>query len=334
MVLVLQTGCRAVLPVQPEIAARPMPIATPYTAALRCLGGLIDRYYGREQFRLIVAPRALLDETSGHLRGRDDVPAQGTHMLLTALNSIHPGLLVSIGLLTPGGLEVPEAVRPGMLISGAITVYDRGTHLQGKKFDMSVVGISSIVEELEAALEAHRGLSFLSLDLMAFDWPSLVARPLAHAQLQVALQRVSRQAEVGVAVLLVGLGASAIEKKVEGVGAALRMLVELAVLQTLGRRYRLPYGRCLDTPLEDALLEQRILDHFAAHKSAREQAALIRELLREYGAPIAPQGPWDATVETQLERVKRQYHLQWRPGARKEAYRALYLHMPLTLPHR
>jgi hypothetical protein len=112
------------------------------------------------------------------------------------------------------------------------------------------------------------------------------------------------------------------------------MLVELAVLQTLGRRYRLPYGRCLDTPIEDALLEQRILDHFFSQKSARDQAALIRELLREYGAPVASKGPWDATVETQLEHVKRQYHLQWRQGAREEAYRALYLNMPLTLPPR
>jgi hypothetical protein len=334
MVLVLHTGCRAALPVQPEIAARPLPISSPYTGALRCFGGLIDRYYGRGQFRLIVAPRPLLDETRGPVSGRDDVPAQGTHMLLTALNGIHPGLLVSMALLIPGGLELPETPRPQIIITAAITVYDRGTHLQGKKFDISVVGISSVVEELEAALEAHRGLSFLNLDLMAFDFPSLVARPLAHAQLQVALRRVSRQAEVGVAVLLVGLGASAIEKKVEGVGAALRMLVELAVLQTFGRRYRLPYGRCLDTPLEDALLEQRIRDHFAAQKSAREQAALIRELLREYGTPVAPQGPWDATVETQLERVKRQYHLQWRPGAREEAYRALYTNMPLTPPHR
>lgn len=334
MVLLLSTGCRATLPGKPEIAAPPTPISTPYTTmALRCLGRLIDCYYGRDQFRLTVAVRPILDETRGPGNGRDEVPAQATHMVLTTLNTIHQGLQVSAVWLTSGGLEIRGAVRPDMTISAAITIYDRGTHLRGKKFDIGVVGISPVVEELEASLQAHRATSTLSLDMMVFDFPSQVARPLAHAQLQVVLQRVSQQAEVGVAMAVVGLGASVIEKKVEGVGAALRRLVELAVLQTIARRYRLPYGRCLDTPIEDTLLEQRILDYFSA-KSARDQAALIRELLREYGAPVAPQGPWDATVETRLEQLKRQYNLQWRQGDRGEVYRALYLNMPLTPPQR
>ena len=118
------------------------------------------------------------------------------------------------------------------------------------------------------------------------------------------------------------------EKKVEGAGSALRTMVEAAVLQMLGRRYRLPYTRCLDTPIEDPLLEQRILDYFETQPPL-EQAKSIRELLRGYGERVTRQGPWDAMIDARLEQLRQRYALKWRQGNRARAYLAIYTHLPL-----
>src|SRR5437867_699294 len=87
--LLCSTGCRATLP-GPEVAAVPTPVSTPYTDALRCLGRLFDFYYGRDQFRLTIAVEPALDKTRGPLTGRDEIPAEITMMVVTALNTIHP----------------------------------------------------------------------------------------------------------------------------------------------------------------------------------------------------------------------------------------------------
>jgi hypothetical protein len=70
-----------------------------------------------------------------------------------------------------------------------------------------------------------------------------------------------------------------IEKRVEGVGAALRMLVDLGVIQMLDRSLRLPYGRCLDMPIEDKLLEELILDDFSKEGFNQVVMSISRALL-------------------------------------------------------
>jgi hypothetical protein len=91
----------------------------------------------------------------------------------------------------------------------------------------------------------------------------------------------------------------------------------------------LPYQRCVDDPIKDELLEQCILDYFHA-QPPRDQAHLIRELLRGYGVQIALHGPWDATVEARLEEIKKRHNLAWQQGNRAQVYLALYMKYPLA----
>ena len=325
--LLLSTGCRTTLP-EPEVAAMPTPVSTPYTNTLRCLGRLFDFYYGRDQFRLTIAVEPALDKTRGPVTGRDEIPAEITMMVVTALNMIHRHLFVSKGLLTPTERHVEGAVSPNLTVSTAITTYDKAIIGRGKKVDLRLLLPWTWVQGPEVDAETYHAISHLTIDMLAFDYPSQLAKPFAHAKVGIKLARESRQANAAVGVYLLSLGVSAIEKKVEGAGLALRMMVEAAVLQMLGRRYRLPYTRCLDTPIEDPLLEQRILDYFEA-QSALEQAKSIRELLRGYGERVALQGPWDAMIDARLEQLGQRYALKWHQGNRARAYLAVYTNLPL-----
>ena len=157
---------------------------------------------------------------------------------------------------TPNGPEAAETSIPHIKMTVGISSYDRFILYKGKTIDVSIIGISPTVQDVEGKYEVHDALSQLSIDLIPFNVPSQESSPMVHSKLQAFLRHASREANAGVALSILGLGVSVIEKRVEGAGAALRMLVDLGVIQMLGRSLRIPYGRCLDMPIEDKQLEE------------------------------------------------------------------------------
>src|SRR5262245_53065191 len=327
VLLLCSSGCRAMLP-GPEFAAGPTPVVTTYTETLQSLGRLFDAYYGRDQFRLTIAVEPALDKTRGPLTGRDDIPAEITMMVMTALNAIHPHLFVSKGLLTPAGQTMAGTVLPHLTVSTAITTYDKALISRGKKGNLGLILPWKWVQGPEVEAETDHAISRLTIDMVVFDNPSQLAKPFAQATVEIKLHRTLRQVNAAVGVYVPSLGGSFIEKKVEGAGLALRTMVGLAVVQMLGRRFRLPYTRCLDTPMHDPLLEQRILDHFAA-LSPPAQGKAIRELLRGYGERVPRQGPWDAMIDARLTQLRQRHGLGLQQGNRARVYLAVYTNLPL-----
>ena len=171
-------------------------------------------------------------------------------MLMTAFNEIHPGLTVIE--LPSNEAEVAGPISPDLKVvkvAAAISSYDRAMIYKGKVIEGSLIGIPiKWLEDVEAKYDVHYLISQISIDLIPFNLPSRESSPMVHSKLQAFLQHSSREVNVGVALYILGLGVSAIEKRVEGVGAALRNLIDLAVIQMLGRILRLPYGRCLGCP--------------------------------------------------------------------------------------
>ena len=80
--------------------------------------------------------------------------------------------------------------------------------------------------------------------------------------------------------------------------------------------------------MQDPLLEQRILDHFAA-LSPLAQGKAIRELLRGYGERVPLQGPWDAMIDARLTQLRQRHALGWQQGNRARVYLAVYTNLPL-----
>ena len=324
--LLVSTGCRATLPELER--SPPRPVTTPYTPALRCVGRLLDRYYGRDQVRLTMALWQAKDLTRGPLGGRDELPADITLMMAVALSSVHPGLSVSEIFLTPEWPNLKGALKPDVVMRSGIVSYDQLIFGRGTKADVSVMLPWLPIEGPEIDYQKTHAVSHLSVAMMLFEYPTRVASSFAHAHLGIHVRRVSREVNAGMAVWILGFGVGEVVKRVDSIGTAVMMLAETAVMQTLGRRFRLPYQRCVDDPIQDELLEQRILDHFHAH-SPKQQAHLVRELLRGYGVRIALHGPWDSTVDARLDEIKKRHGLAWPPRDRAQAYLALYMKYPL-----
>jgi hypothetical protein len=296
---------------------------------LRCVGRLLNRFYGRDQVRLTVALWQAKDMTRGAgSNGRDELPAEITLLVAMALSSVHPGLSVSDIFLSPEGANFKKVVPPDMAMRCGIVSYDQLIFGRGTKADVSLMLPWLPIEGPEADYQKNHAVSHLSVAAMFFEYPTRVAISYTHSHLGIHIRRLSREANAAVAVWILGFGVGEVVKRVDSIGTAVKTLAEAMVIQALSRRFRLPYQRCVDDPIKDELLEQRILDYFHAH-APRDQAHLVRELLQGYGVRIALHGPWDSTVEARLDEIKKRHGLAWQPGNREQAYLALYMHYPL-----
>jgi hypothetical protein len=322
--LMTLAGCSTMRP-SLEVASSPTPLTTPLTPGLQCVGRLMDRYAGRNKIALTVA---LWPEEKGiGPRGwRDEITADFTLMVAAALNEIHPGIIVSDAFFTPSSLE--GAVQPDITVRANITSFDRLLFGESWRVDLSVLARRLPVEGPEGDFNKSRAVSHLGFDLLLFDYPSHLSEAFTNASVGINLRRSSWEGNVAIVARILGLGGGKAEKRIESMGMAVRMLAEAALITSLSRRYRLPYMRCLGEVGRDLLLERRITDYFGS-QPLHVQALMIRYLLRGYGAPIAPEGPWDVTVEEQLAFVKKAYALEWPEGDREQVFLALYLHLPL-----
>jgi hypothetical protein len=174
-------------------------------------------------------------------------------------------------------LQLPSEGQTAALIS------------RGKKGNVGLILPWSGIQGPDAEAETDHASSRLTIDMVVFDDPSQLAKPFAQSTIEIKLHRDLQQVNAAVGVYVLSFGGSFIEKKVAGAGLALRTMVGLAVVQMLGRRFRRPYTRYLGTPMQDPLLEQRILDHFAT-LAPLAQGKAIRELLRGYGERVPPKG--------------------------------------------
>jgi hypothetical protein len=329
----VSTGCSA-LSLQPKVRPPSVSaVSSPYTSSLYCLGRLLARYYG-STFQYIVAPRTCHDATRGPVTGKEETPWEFCNMALAALGCIRHGLKVSEVLLLPQW-ERDDKLRPNSAMRINISTHDLGTILSGWKWETNAGPFEKLVQALNLELERQRATSPITVDVTIFDHDKGILKDGAQSSVGVILRRESLQWDGALALFMyLTVGLSTVKKEVEGVGEALRALVDVGVLQAISRQFRLPYNRCLDIPLEDPWWDELIRHDFSA-KPASQQGALIRELLRDgYGLSIKPQGLWNAEVEAGLAQVKSRFNLHWPPGDRGRAYRELYYHLPLTSPTR
>ena len=168
----------------------------------------------------------------------------------------------------------------------------------------------------------------LTIDMVVFDNPSQLAKPFAQATVEIKLHRELRQANAAVGVYVLSLGGSFIEKKVDGAGLALRTMVGLAVVQMLGRRFRLPYTRCLDTPMHRPAPGAKHPRPFCRPVAPRTRQGHPRTLagLWRAGAPPRALGCHDRHAAETAQTPPR---AGVAPGQSRRAYLAVYTNLPL-----
>lgn len=245
------TGCKSATLNFPEETsvrrprANPTPNKTTFTDAFHCMDKLLA---SRLDYQLIVAVENIHDKTNNKIAdGAKD-------MLITAITDISAtygriiysaagGDLDKLYDLRKNNVDKYDAkskVFPGFAIAGSITEADRNLASGGDSANLGIPGIASV------GVENKKSMSSIALDMRLVNITTDTAIPGVNSRNELAVFRHGTEAGVGGALLKkVELDISSEFETNESFTAAVRKLLELGLIEIIGKYTRTPYENCL-----------------------------------------------------------------------------------------
>lgn len=314
---------------------------TSYTTALGELG-LMTEIYATPYLKIQCIPVG--DNTGASLATGAEIPRDITEMMKSALN-LMGGKIIYIpydscfiqNQIVTGYSKFEQKVIPDVVLSGGITEFDRGLETRSENTDASVgAEVPSLSDsfpsksiELRYGGARKSGLASITLDFNLLDFRTMTGIPKITALNTMKVFKALRDEELAIGIFGLSYGVKGEVKKVQGRHAAVRLLVELSMIQIVGKHLLLPYWRLLG---EDALPDPMVLDgisEFYACLTPREIIADVQEWLCLYGYPVNPNGRMDAATREALRHVC-QKELPADGHVDLDTFTCVYVNIPIT----
>lgn len=249
------SGCASTLDTLAPLGAQPKtPVARNFTSfapALQCMDRMLDAA-NRPQTR--ISSTDIPDYTRGVPVGADD-------MLINAVNQMNRRsrayVFLDQGRIREGSL-IELAVNdtknkppaPQFYIRGSISQLDKdtGSASADADFDPSS-GRGAVSSYTGAGSRAH---TVVSVDLHLVAYPSRVVLPGASVSNSMVVTRTGFGGGLTGKIAKGAFGVSLQINRVESTGQAVRNLIELGLIELLGRHARVPYWECLSLEANDA----------------------------------------------------------------------------------
>jgi len=270
----LLVSCASVDPANIEVelkTAPPTSQITNYTQALADLG-LMTEIYNVDVVKIQSNPIGDNTGTSGSTGG--EIPRDITEMIKSALNSIggrvtfipyDPSFMQN--QMVTGYSNFDDKLIPDVVISGGITEFDRGLETRGDGTDVSAgaefTGLPSYLPSKEIKLRygdtGKTGLASITLDFNLLNFKTMAGIPRMGSVNSMKVSKAMGEKELGISLFGQSFGRKGSVKKVQGRHAAVRLLVELSMIQVVGKYNGLPYWRLLgDDAMPDKDVESAI----------------------------------------------------------------------------
>ena len=264
---------------------------TRYDDSLRQFGKLLEAY-NIPQVR--VQSKIISNETADA-----SLPQDVSKMMATSINKIGKEIVYIpydpnyvINESTTGGAI--SRTLPQVVIAGGITEYDKDMIEKNRelkaegKVDKGQWG-SSAQYSAGAGYDASESASRIALDLNMLEYTTQTA--ISHAQTSNAILVRKTKLGWGVGAFFEGCGLTFDYslKKQQGIHYAIRLLVELSVLETLGKYFDVPYWRCIPDAGEDKALVTKNTEEFD-YMQESEKFAYIKEFMFFHGYNIGRAG--------------------------------------------
>jgi len=286
-------------------AAKQLPSAnlSNYATSLGRFGRMLDVYKDGDPV-VYMQTRNILDATnlSNPLVG-SEIPGDITEMVRTAVNRIgarivyvpyHPDYLISQAQLgAKFGVTMPD-----FLITGALTEFDRALSGAGRSNSASVeFGKGKGETALGADVKRTAILSALALDLnlVSFSTQQMVPRIQASNVIKVLNFTAEDNASLGFYGDSFGFKLEG--RYLQGRHSAIRTLVDLSVLELMGKATNTPYWRCIPNGVPDPVVVDNMRASFEG-LTPQLKIGLVQVMLRKYGQNV--------TVNQQLDEPTRE----------------------------
>lgn len=273
-------SCATIDPARVDVQVdrtRPIPKITSYTEALANLG-LMTQIYDTRVLKIQSIP--INDHTGSSGPTEGEIPKDISEMVKSALNSIggnlvyipyDPGFMQN--QMVTGYTNFQRKLIPEVVITGGITEFDRGLETREKNTDASArleyEGLEDYLPGADGQIpyptkEGHLkyedqkrvGLARITLDFNLLDFQSMSGISKMNAVNTMEVHKATATRELGISIFGQTFGRKGKLKKVQGRHAAIRLLVELSMMQIIGRQLVLPYWKLLG---EDALPDRTVL---------------------------------------------------------------------------
>lgn len=312
---------------------RPEVKTTVFSQAMIDLG-LMSEIYGTKKLHLMA--RDIVDNTGTSLPTQAEIPRDITEMLKSTLNGFGGNIVYIpydpdfiLNSASTGYSGFRAKLMPDVVVSGGITEFDRGLETRGKNTD---VGLEGEVENTDLGFDfsaqSKTSAASITLDFNLIDFGTLAGIPRMQAINNIKVHKA--QAEDSIAFSISGstLGFRGSVKKIQGRHAAVRLLVQLSMIQVVGKYLQLPYWKLLPDVAPDSAVLDQVLAHFYT-MDEKQRIAAVQEYLILNGFDVTLSGEMDAPTQDAIAQFAARQSLA-NPGVNQQTYLALYTAVPIT----
>ncbi|MCU7851826.1 MAG: DUF4384 domain-containing protein [Candidatus Thiodiazotropha sp. (ex Monitilora ramsayi)] len=280
--------------------AAPQRAITNFSTSLRCMDKLFLRYRISD---LKIGTQDIPDRTEVVLAGTKD-------MLISALSqmSIESRAVKFVAL----GQDLEDITRfhslhqlknftaPDFFIRGAITQVDRGV------IEKQVSGGLAIAEAFSLSASKDNIASIITLDMNMGLVSNLQILPGITSSNSIAVARKGKGLDLSGTIKKLGAVFQVDFTESEGLHHAVRTLVELGVIELMGRLTQVPYWECLDIETTSTLVQSQIQDWYKS--LAREDLTkFVQAKLYALGLYAGPvDGKSNAPLRTAITLFKKE----------------------------
>jgi len=326
------SGCK-----QPNVT---LPVEAPkaqetnYTQSLKRFGRLT------REFRvgtLKVQTTQVQDETGSSQATGAEIPFDITKMIMSAINGIggsivfipyDPVYIKNQAALNMTTLE--NKMRPDIVLNGGITEFDRALESGSTGFDFGgQFGAGKNSPGIDAGKQDRDSVSSITIDLNVTDIETMAMVPRVQAVNTMRVFKGASDLDLGFSIFGATFGYKSSVKKIQGRHAAVRVLVDLSVLETLGKYLNLPYWKCVDQGAKpDPVVLENIRDQFL-EADAQKRVRMIQNLLYVYGyRTLRGTGNLDAETAAAISAVGAAYGFDT-ASLDDNFYEALFVNAPV-----
>ena len=308
---------------------------TVFNQAVRQLGKA-NLIYGRGPLHVMTKP--VFDRTGTSLPTQGEIPQDISEMVKSTLNGFGGEILYipydpefMLNTAQTGYSEWGDKVLPDVVLVGGLTEFDRGLVTKEEGFD-----VSGSAEELGIPMgldfedTRKNSLARITLDFNLLDFKTFIGIPFVQAVNTINVHKGLGKDSLGFTVYGQTIGLRGNMKKVQGRHAAVRLLVQLSVIQVLGKYQKLPYWRFVPNGQPDSVVIDAVKEEFYSLEPA-DRIAKIQEFLYLNNKDVEITGRLDSKTQSALAAIKSQYGLQSTKPISEEVYLALFENVPLEV---
>jgi len=301
---------------QPDVALpveAPKATETSYTQALKRFGRLT------REFRvgtLRVQTTQVQDETGSSAASGAEIPFDITKMIMSAINGIggsivfipyDPVYIKNQAALNMTTLEGKS--KPDVVLNGGITEFDRSLQSGSSGLDFGgQFGAGKNSPGVDFGKQDRDSVSSITIDLNVTDVETMAMVPRVQAVNTMKVFKAASDLDIGFSIFGATFGYKSSIKKIQGRHAAVRVLVDLSVLETLGKYLNLPYWKCVEQGAKpDPVVIENIRDQYL-EANQQQRVRMIQNLLYVYGfRSLRSTGNLDAETSGAIQAVGQAY---------------------------